>query len=195
MTYRGLSQASDPEAPHLGGNIKGGDPFTYCPSVWNYVISRFGIESVLDLGSGNGNASLYFHKKGLKVVSIDGLSQNVDISLFPCIKHDITAAPVHTKVDLVHCHEVVEHIEEKYIDNLLSSLLTGKVVLMTHALPGQGGYHHVNEQPTFYWMEKMQGRNCSFLEEDTRRVRSLAKHDGATYMANSGLIFINNSRV
>ena len=37
MSYAGLTNNSSPQAPHLGGNIKEGDPFTFAPSVWNYV--------------------------------------------------------------------------------------------------------------------------------------------------------------
>ena len=32
-------------------------------------------------------------------------------------KHDLTKGPVVARVDLVHCQEVVEHIEERYLDN------------------------------------------------------------------------------
>ncbi|MBB6146847.1 hypothetical protein HNQ77_004828 [Silvibacterium bohemicum] len=140
MSYKSLVKNINVDTPHLGGNVKVGDPYTYCPSVWDYVISRFGIDSVLDLGSGCGNASHYFCRKGLKVVAVEGLSDNIRLSLYPAIMHDLVNGPVHTRVDLVHCQEVVEHIEEKYIDSLLASLLTGKFVLMTHAVPGQNAY-------------------------------------------------------
>ena len=53
------------ENPHLGGNIYYGDPSTFCPQVWDYVIQRFAIKSVLDLGSGEGYSAAYFHSKGL----------------------------------------------------------------------------------------------------------------------------------
>jgi SAM-dependent methyltransferase len=172
-----------------------GDPFTYCPTVWDYVISRFCIGSVLDLGSGCGNASTYFHRKGLSVLAVDGLAENVEKSLYPAILIDVTKMPIRTRVDLVYCQEVVEHIEEKYLDNLLASLLNGKFVLMTHALPGQPGYHHVNEQPSEYWIKHLEQRGCDLLEEDTARIRKFAELDNAPYMARSGMIFSNNSRI
>jgi hypothetical protein len=64
MSYEGLAVAGSAETPHLGGSIKVGDPFKYAPLVWDYVISRFGITTALDLGSGCGNASRYFANKG-----------------------------------------------------------------------------------------------------------------------------------
>jgi hypothetical protein len=55
-TYAGATIVGKESEPHLGGNVKEGDPYTFCPQVWSYVIERFGIDSVLDLGSGVGNA-------------------------------------------------------------------------------------------------------------------------------------------
>jgi len=149
----------------------------------------------MDLGSGCGNASFFFHKEGLQVLAVDGLRTNVNASLYPAIMLDLTCSATHTKVDLVHCQEVVEHIEEKFLDNVLTSLTTGKFILMTHAVPGQGGYHHVNEQPPAYWIDHLKRVGCDLLLEDTLRVRKLAELDGARYLANTGLLFCNRARV
>ena len=165
MTYA-YTVAADESAPHLGGNIMEGDPQTYSPSVWDYTINRFGIESVLDLGSGVGNAAQYFFRRGLKVVAVDGLAHNVEKAIFPTMLHDITQGPINTRVDLVHCQEVVEHIEEDYLESLLDCLTVGKFILMTHALPGQGGHHHVNLQPPEYWIEHLGHRGCNVLVEE-----------------------------
>lgn len=191
--YLGLTGVVSGNTPHLGGNIKGGDPYTFCPRVWDYVISRFSIGSVLDLGSGDGGTSQYFFKKGLKTVAVEGLAENIATSLYPTIQIDLTKEHVNTRVDLVHCQEVVEHIEERYLNNLLKSLTCGRIVLMTHALPGQTGHHHVNCQPPEYWINHMNSLNYIGLEADTFRIRELAKQDGAIYMASTGLLFANRS--
>lgn len=180
--------------PHLGGNIRFGDPETYSPSVWDYVIDRFGLRSVMDLGSGVGNAACYFAKRGLSVVAVDGLSENVEKAVYPTLLWDLTKGPVTTQVDLVHCQEVVEHIEEAYLDNLLSSLMCGKYILMTNALPGQGGHHHVNLQPTEYWIDHLRRRGCQLLAVDSSRVRALAQKDGAPYLAATGILLANGHR-
>src|SRR3954454_2540852 len=193
--YSGLDLACGEETPHLGGSIKIGDPFTYCPGVWDYMIDRFAIESVLDLGSGCGNASHYFFRKGLKVVAIEGFIPSVLASSYPAVHHDLTQGAVSTSVDLVHCHEVVEHIDDQYVENVVDSLLTGKIILMTHALPGQAAYHHVNLQPPEYWIQKLEAKGGRLLQEDTDRVRKLAAADGAIYMQNTGLVFANSLRV
>jgi hypothetical protein len=178
-------------SPHLGGNILEGDPATFTPTVWNYCIQRFAINSVLDLGSGMGYASQYFNNKGMKVLAVDGMIENCQKAIYPTIHLDLTKNKVVAKVDLVHCQEVVEHIEEKFIDNLLSSMTCGKFILMTNALPGQGGYHHVNEQPTEYWINKLKKYNCEVLVEDSKRIRKMAASDGAGFMAQTGLLLVN----
>ena len=182
---------SDTQHPHLGGNLAAGDSWTYCPGVWDYVINRFGIAAVLDLGCGRGHSSVYFSRAGCHVIAVDGLRDNVVNCLHPAVLQDLTQAPVVAPVDLVHCHEVVEHIEEQYLDNLLDSLLNGRIILMTNGLPGQAGYHHVNLQETQYWIDHLTARGCEYLEDDTQRIRKLASQDGAWHMARSGTLFFN----
>lgn len=185
--YTGFELANTDK--HLGGAIYQGDPYTYCPSVWEYVVKRFCVKSVLDLGAGRGYSSNYFFNLGCKVLAVDGLKQNAVQALYPTFLQDLTKGPVVTRVGLVHCHEMVEHIEEKYVDNLIDSLSCGDYILMTHALPGQPGHHHVNCKPKEYWVEKIKVKGYNLLQEDTKRVRKLAETDGAIYMAQSGLMF------
>jgi hypothetical protein len=195
VSYEGLLSATSRATPHLGGSITVGDPFTYSPLVWDYVIDRFCITSALDLGSGCGNASFYMHKRGVRVVAVEGLRASIEVSLYPAIQHDLTKGAVFAHVDLVHCQEVVEHIEDKYLGNLLDSFATGKYVLMTHGVPGQDGYHHVNLQPSEYWIDHLSKRGFRLLKEDTNRIRLLARRDGAQYLSSTGMIFKNDARV
>jgi hypothetical protein len=184
---------TDAQAAHLGGNIREGDAFSFCPNVWTYVIERFSISSVMDLGSGTGDAARFFFRRGLMTVAIEGLASNVVHSSYPTVLHDLVKGPVFTRVDLVHCQEVVEHIDQKCLPNLIASLRCGRVVLMTHAVPGQEGYHHVNLQPAQYWIRHVTAEGYSYLAEDTSRIRAIAKAEGAQYMAQSGLLFYRTS--
>jgi hypothetical protein len=193
MSYAGLTNVVSNAIPHVGGNIAEGDPYTFAPSVWNYVIDRFCVRSVLDIGSGLGHASEFFFSKGLRVLAVEGDPENVARSLYPAIQFDLTRGSVSARVDLVHCQEVVEHIEERYLDNLLDSMCAGRFILMTNALPGQGGHHHVNEQPTEYWVRHLATRGCRVLVEDTNRLRRLAANDGAIYLAQTGLLVSNTN--
>ncbi len=194
MTYHGLQSMQNNVTPHLGGNIIEGDPMTFSPHVWNYVIERFAIRSVLDLGSGLGYSSEFFFKKGMKVIAVDGMEENTKKSLYPTLQFDITTGPINCQVDLVHCQEVVEHISEDFLDNVLNSLACGKIILMTNALPGQGGFHHINEQDFDYWVKHLANINCHLLHEDTRRIRAIAKEEGAKYLSSTGALYANRNR-
>lgn len=184
----------DPEQPHLGGNIAAGDSWTYCPRVWRYTLNRFAVRSVLDLGSGTGIASAWFADQGRQVIAVEGLAANVRRSRYPAIQQDITQGPVLAPADLVHCHEVVEHIDELYLDNLLKSLMNGRIILMTAAGPDQPGHHHINLQPTSYWIQHLASQGCQYLEDDSQRIRKLASQEGAWHMARSGMLFYNPAR-
>lgn len=193
MIYEGMTGIVEPAAPHLGGNIREGDAFTFAPSVWDYLVKRFAVRTVLDLGAGLGYSSHYFHNAGLQVIAVDGLPSNVRDSVFPETLVDLSVASVTCRVDLVHCQELVEHVEERHVENVLKSLTCGKFIVMTNALPGQGGYHHVNEQPTEYWIQHLRRYSCEVLVEDTNRVRALAAQDKAVYLARTGLVLTNKS--
>ena len=180
----------DKQKPHLGGNIAEGDPATFCPSSWEYIIKKYNISSVTDVGAGRGWAAKWFSSQGLDVTAIEGLEDNVKNSIYPLIEHDITTSPFIKNVDFVNCIEVVEHIEEVYIKNLLDTLCSGKYLLITHATPGQGGHHHVNEQSAEYWISYIEDRGYKFSQEDTITIRSLAKANGGMWIEKNGLFFI-----
>src|SRR5262245_60144107 len=91
---------TDAAQPHLGGNFPEGDAYSHCPAVWNYVIDRFCINSVMDLGSGIGDAAHFFFRKGLMTVAVEGLAQNVARSHYPALQHDLKNGAVTTNVDL-----------------------------------------------------------------------------------------------
>jgi SAM-dependent methyltransferase len=179
-----------PIDPALGGNVHNGDPFSYAPRAWEYLIRRFAVRSVLDLGCGQGHAARYMSNVlGCDVIAVDGLEENLLESVHPIVIHDIRTAPFRSRVDLVYSVELVEHIEEQYLDNLLRSLTAGKILAMTHAIPGQDGHHHVNCQTDVYWCDHLGALGFSLMEEDTNRIREIGTLDGAAHIAKSGLIF------
>lgn len=177
-----------PEKPHLGGNLANGDPSTFCPDSWKYVIEKYKIQSITDVGSGLGHSAKWFAEQGLQVTAIDGLDENVNKSLFPAKVVDLTLNPFVQPVDMINCIEVVEHIEEKFIENLLDTLSAGKFIFMTHAIPGQDGWHHVNCQFQDYWISHLKKRKFQLSETDTAEIRLRAKK--AKHIKRSGLFFI-----
>jgi cyclopropane fatty-acyl-phospholipid synthase-like methyltransferase len=181
---------TDDNALHLGGNKLNGDPCTFCPSSWKYIFDNFNIKTAIDLGSGLGYAAEWMINYGVQVHAVDGLDYNVENSLVPAIKHDLTQGPLLLeKVDFVNCIEVVEHIEEEYVDNLMQSLALGNFTLITHAVPGQKGWHHVNCQPSSYWINKFEEKGFELLKQESAEIQKLAEADGAKHIARNGMLF------
>jgi hypothetical protein len=85
---------------------------------------------------------------------------------------------------------VAEHIHPSKVDNFLDTLANGRIVAMTHAVPGQIGHNHVNCQPREYWVEGM-GRRGYVLERTQEAYRKIAeREDVANYFAMTGLVFV-----
>lgn len=119
--------------------------------------------SVVDVGCGPGGllAALRRELPGLRVAGIEApplrrqaLEAGPLISEDEYIWIDLRQPPVPPpeRFDLAISTEVAEHLPpaaaERYVRFL--SALAG-VVVFTHALPGQYGVGHVNEQPLGYW--------------------------------------------
>ena len=178
---------------HLGGNILGGDSKTFYPMLWEYLIKEFSVKSVLDIGCGEGWALTYFRLRGVGTMGIDGLSRNVDRcknlhNKAKLIDFSKEAFLSKWTFDLGWCCELVEHVEEEYVQNIIDSFKCCRYVAMTHALPRQGGYHHVNCRPSDYWISLMDKNGFDLLKEKTEFARKLRCEP---YFAKSGLIFKN----
>jgi hypothetical protein len=183
----------DPNQSHLGGNIRGGDPSTWCPEVWDYLIDKFSPKTLCDVGCGEGHLINYMQKKGIAVTGIDGLIDNMYNAPIPVrdkiIIHDYrNKQPNVLFYDLIVSCEFVEHVEEIYCLNYLDQFKECKILAFTHAMPYQPGHHHVNCRDDNYWIACMKALHFEFLPEETENVRALAKN---TYW-NTTLIFKNN---
>ena len=161
----------------------------------NYLLNKFNIKSFLDIGCGPGGMVELAYKKNLKSIGIDG-----DFTLKRerpefYITHDYTTgpAPLNDEIwDLGWSCEFLEHVEEKYMDNYMDSFLKCKYIIITHALPGQGGHYHVNEQTPNYWFIKFGERGFLFDLKTTNEVRQ-ASTMKERFMRTTGLFFWNGN--
>jgi SAM-dependent methyltransferase len=176
------------------GNIRHGDDWTWSPNLWDHLVNRYAINSVLDVGCGEGHSVNYFRKLGTISHGIDGSMDNVKRAVTPIQWHRFEMGPLVYPVDLVWCSEVAEHVPEQFVDSFLSTLCNGNVVAMTAALPGQGGYGHVNEQNPDYWIDHMQDHHFTFSESATNACREVSiELDGVNCWFNrTGLVFFRN---
>jgi hypothetical protein len=168
---------------HLGGYFAGGDPDTLYPEMWEWLVESERITSVLDVGCGDGTAMDAFAALGCEVAGIDGVEQENPLITI----HDFTAGPLEQKwrVDLVWSCEFVEHVEPVYIHNFMPVMTCAPLVLMTHAVPGQSGHHHVNCKPSTYWRRVFRMYGYEVDQELTVQTRSRAHG----YYADTGMAF------
>ena len=181
--------------PYLGGYWKGGDPNTMCPELWEAFVRRYQIKSVIDVGCGEGYSTKYFHDLGVEVTGLEGGKLAIAASPVPelIVQHDFTKGPwVPPKpVDLIWCCEFVEHVEERFVPNFLATFAAGRYCLMTHAFPGQEGFHHVNCQPPEYWINRLAAIGFVYDETATLELRQMTQ---AKHVARSLLYFERRSR-
>lgn len=178
------------DAPDLGGNLLHGDTQAVTPALWRFLIDRFAPRSMLDVGAGEGLTASFFHRAGVIAHGFDGLAVNVRNARYPIALHDLKSGPYCFPCDMVYCVEVVEHVEEQFVGNLLMTFSNAPVVVITHALPGQRGHHHVNLQPTEYWVAKMDAIGYS-VSMDNAKFRAIAEAENRdSYFSKSGLVFL-----
>jgi SAM-dependent methyltransferase len=138
------------------------------------IVKSLNINSVIDLGCATGHWVNALEKTGIEVVGIEGgdnaktmLVCNPNKVIFADLREPLK---LNGKFDMVISIEVAEHIEHKFVDEYLDNMMrfNPKLIMMTAAIPGQGGEFHVNEQESDYW-DKL------FLSRGFNRVREVEK--------------------
>ena len=86
--------------------------------------------------------------------------------------------------------EVAEHLEDKYSDILVKSLVSSSsTIVFSAATQGQGGIGHVNEQPHMWWIRKFDSFGFKLDEEQTKALRmKMRKTDIPYYYTNNLLV-------
>ncbi len=191
---------------HLGGSMSGqiGDPATYYPNLWTWAVGMLEVKSVIDVGCGEGFSLAYFLGLGCDAQGVEGYAASIRKSAHSdrITQHDYEKEPyVPARVfDMAWCCEFVEHVEADKMDHFFATFKQAKVVFMTFAVPGQGGHHHVNEQPAEYWIDAFQRRHFRLSTDLTNAARTVALADALLYsnkmpmhFASKGLVFFNQA--
>ena len=173
---------------HLGGhenrtNIDAG--------AFQFIKGAASITSMVDVGCGPGGMVKYAIDNGVEAKGIDGdfsIKTNLPIHI-----HDFTQGYVQLDkiYDLCWCVEFVEHVEEQFIENFIKVFQQCRFLLMTHAIPGQGGHHHVNEQPYYYWVKKMTEAGFIFEPQVTNMIKQHSTMSKPSFIELNGLFFRN----
>lgn len=189
MTNQPLTATERLLPPHLGGHFGN---VNKDPATLRYLVERYDILNMLDVGCGPGG--MLDEAVALRVVAT-----GVDGDPFVCeqdrriVCHDFTRGPWYTGIpwDLIWCTEFVEHVEEIYLGNVLTTFSTGRVLFLTAAPPGFPGHHHVNCQPEGYWIDLLAQHGWALDTEATQWVRDNGAH---VFSRRQGLVFVKTDR-
>ena len=186
---------------HLGGYVKSdpvnwphGDPMTYTPELWDWLVDQYNPRVFLDVGCAEGHAVKHMLEKGCEAWGIDGCLEVFKTAVVPqdrIIIHDYSHGPVSaefnaSRPDMVYSCEFVEHVERIYMENFLKTFDLARVVCFTHAFEDQPGHHHVNCQAPEFWIAVMEERGFHWNEKASMISRRIA---GKSHWERSGLIF------
>lgn len=158
------------------------------------VAQRFQPESVIDFGCGTGRFLLPFQQAGVDVKGLDASGDALELSPVPdsnLIQHDLRT-PFHPdrRYDLALCIEVLEHIPDGEAQTTVSSIArAGERAVVTAAPPGQGGKHHVNEQPRRYWKELFQEAGMEYQRDSVEEVRHELEAETLEWLTDNLMIF------
>ncbi|QQN62709.1 hypothetical protein JIR23_24560 [Bradyrhizobium diazoefficiens] len=120
------------------------------------------VGSVADIGCAGGTWLSVWHQAGVTDIrGVDGdYVKREDLEIAPEL---FTAADLSRplelgrKFEMVQSLEVGEHIDREFADQFVTNIVRAaeRYVLFSAAIPGQGGEHHVNEQPYDFWRERL----------------------------------------
>lgn len=146
-----------------------GHPANSATVVAPILLKLFPAKSVLDVGCGAGFWVREFLRCGVaEVRGLDGPwvegSLLIDRTYFQ--PTDLTKPfNLGRAYDLVVCMEVAEHMAESDALVLLDSLIRHSgLICFSAAVPGQGGYGHINEHWQDYWIAKFKEKGYHAYE-------------------------------
>lgn len=191
MTESSSDVITNPQRPHVAGYLRYGEyPF----NIIKWLVERYRPSTVLDVGSGPFGSKKLFNQFGCAYVwTLDGDPQLLDrrdskehLITFSVVDLERSGYRFPTRFDLVWSYECAEHITN--VENYVHTLVVNceNILAITHAVPGQGGYSHVNLQNDEYWIKKITAQGgFRYLENETMQAKAV-KDD---YFSKTGLIF------
>jgi len=117
-----------------------------------------GIETVVDVGAGEGWFAAEFASRGVTVLAVEHPIPDPRSADVRFVDVDLAQGmPAIGPFDLALCLEVAEHLPEEGAIQFVEQLCTlAPIVVFSAAIPGQGGHGHVNEQWPDYWAQRFE---------------------------------------
>lgn len=156
------------------------------------VLKARNIDTLVDFGCGPGDYARFFRRHGLVVEAYDGNPYTEQLTGGIGQVKDLSE-PIYLnkQFQCVMSLEVGEHIlpdfEHTFLDNIVKHSLDGGLIILSWAIPGQGGDGHVNCQTNDYIMEQMQQRGFYL---DNTLTNQLRKASSLRWFKNTLMVFI-----
>jgi 2-polyprenyl-3-methyl-5-hydroxy-6-metoxy-1,4-benzoquinol methylase len=144
--------------------------------------------SVFDIGCGPGKYVDYLVSQGIFSIGVDGTSFGKQL------QHDLTQGfpdDFITGTHAILCLEVAEHIPAEFENIFLSNLVkfSSGLIVLSWAIPEQGGFGHVNERSNPYVIRKMAEYGYNLQPFMTNFLRQSLKRDDCWLFRNSIFFF------
>lgn len=145
--------------------------------------------SIVDLGCGLGQYTRLLNQKGFFCKGYDGNPETFNLTNGACNVLDLSQKiDLNEQFDWVLSLEVGEHIpceyEHVFLKNCANHAKEG--IILSWALPGQGGYGHFNEKPNNYIKNKM--ALLGFVN-DIEAENQLRLHSSLWWFKNTIMVF------
>lgn len=156
----------------------------------------YDFSSVVDFGCGTGTWLKVCQEIGCKdILGLDDYAEEtlLEIPREKFLRKNI-GEPVELpkKYDLAISLEAAEHLGVDFSGNIVKNLVRASdVILFSAALPGQGGTHHVNEQPPIFWATKFNKHN--FAQYDFLRSLIWEEDEVAWWYKQNIFLYINEN--
>jgi hypothetical protein len=167
------------------------------------LIDMFHPHNVADIGCGIGIWLSAFRKGGVADGhGIDGSWVKPEQLVIPreCFLAGDLNNPKYAvkqlgrKFDMAICLEVAEHLPSQSADELVEALVgLSDLICFSAAIPGQGGYKHINEQWQSYWAQKFLERG--FQVFDIIRPQIAGDHKIPFYYRQNVVVYAGPSRI
>jgi len=147
------------------------------------------IETLLDLGCGPAFYVSNIINEGISCEAYDGNPNTPELTKGLAQVKDLSVDfDLGKTYDFVLSLEVGEHIPKDFEDVFINNVLkhSHKYVLLSWAIPKQGGDGHFNEQPNYYIIDKITSLGFEFDEDISQGLRSSAK---ARWFKNTLMLF------
>ena len=148
------------------------------PSVWEHMITKFGVKSFIDVGCGKGVSTRWFYEHNVDTLCVEGSHDAVTQSYLPpdrVVEHDFSRGPwwPEKTYDAAWSVEFLEHVSRHFQFNYMT--VFRKSALIFASSSRWGGWHHVEVHEADWWIRKFESYGLKYSEELTQEVRAVAR--------------------